>query len=293
MSDTDDIRKVYDTLPDPLKLFLCYSREDEALRKQLERHLEPMRREGLIHVWCDREISAGKDFLQEIKLHLDTSDILLALVSPAFMSSNYCYDVELQRALDKRIFGELHIIPVIIKPVEWKNTSLGMLQALPLDGKPVTKWKPIDEGWQNVAQGVRKVAQELQRARPVFNPALAERYHTRGAALVESGYKDPFLLEEAVEAFKRAIRYDPNNTYTWSYMAEILIELKRYEEALLACERAIQIDPMEGALDIMDETILGIKVDALEGLGKIEEAQQLRDYLKLIVTVEPDENEWE
>lgn len=78
MTDADNICKVYKTIPDPIKLFLCYSREDEILKKRLEQHLEPMKREGLIIVWCDRNIPAGKDFLQEIKLHLDTSDILLA-----------------------------------------------------------------------------------------------------------------------------------------------------------------------------------------------------------------------
>ncbi len=282
MTDINEFNRDYNTIPDPIKLFFCYSREDEILRKRLEQHLETMKREGLVVLWCDRDITAGKDFLQEIKLHLDTSDILLALVSPAFMSSNYCYDVELRRALDKYIFGELRIIPIILKPVEWKDTPLGNLQALPLDGKPVTQWKNIDEGLQSIAQGIRTVAKELQSTKPTLNPTVAKRYYTKGAALADAGYDDPIILEEAIDVFKQSIRYDPSNTDTWSYMAELLINLKRYEEAFLACERVLQIES--------SYEILCTKADALEGLGRIEEAQQLREDLKPISTVELDEN---
>ena len=58
-----------------IKLFYCYAREDEVLREKLAKHLHAMEREGLIVEWCDRQISAGQDYKQEILLHLETADI--------------------------------------------------------------------------------------------------------------------------------------------------------------------------------------------------------------------------
>src|ERR1051326_4755964 len=80
----------------PLKLFYCYTREDERLRGHLERHLSLLKREGLVISWCYREITAGEYYEQKILSNIDTSDIFLVLVSPAFMNSDYCHNVELK-----------------------------------------------------------------------------------------------------------------------------------------------------------------------------------------------------
>ena len=142
-----------------------------------------MEREELIVQWYDRKISAGKDFKQEILLHIDTSDILLALISPSFMSSDYCNDIELRRALDKHIFGEIRVIPIILRPVNWQKTPLGELQALPRNGKPIIKWKPTDDGWKSVAEGIRQVVEELQAARPALNTQISSYLEKKGLNL--------------------------------------------------------------------------------------------------------------
>src|SRR2546423_2881918 len=101
----------------PVKLFFCYAHEDEPLLNQLKSHLRPLQRQGLIDVWYDRDISAGSDWEQEIKEQLHTAQIILLLVSPDFMASDYINDVELKRAIERHNSGEARVIPIILRPV--------------------------------------------------------------------------------------------------------------------------------------------------------------------------------
>lgn len=137
-----------------VKIFFCYAREDEFLLNKLKTHLKPLQRQGLIDVWHDRDISAGTEWEPEITKHLNEAEIILLLVSPDFMNSDYCYGIEMKRALEKYEAGEAHVLPIILRPTLWKLTPFAGLTALPLDGKPVTSWLDMDEAWLNVTQGI-------------------------------------------------------------------------------------------------------------------------------------------
>jgi hypothetical protein len=143
-----------------VKIFFCYAHEDEALLKKLKTHLRPLQRQGLIDVWYDRDISAGTEWEREIKQHLNEAKIILLLVSPDFMDSDYCYGVEMQRALERHRRGEARVIPVIVRHVYWQGI-LGTLQALPTDAKPVRSWADVDEAFYNVAEGIRTVVEQI------------------------------------------------------------------------------------------------------------------------------------
>src|SRR6266487_4121445 len=113
----------------PIKIFFCYAHEDEGLLKNLKRHLRPLEREGLINIWHDRDINAGTEWRLEIDTHLSTSDIILLLVSSNFMHSDYCYSIEMHQALERHKSSKSHVLPIILRPVDWKETPIGELQA--------------------------------------------------------------------------------------------------------------------------------------------------------------------
>jgi TIR domain len=100
-----------------VSIFFCYAHEDEALLNKLKTHLFPLQRAGLVDVWYDRDISAGTEWEREISQHLDAAQIILLLVSPDFMYSEYCYGVEMKRALERHQRGETRVIPIIVRPV--------------------------------------------------------------------------------------------------------------------------------------------------------------------------------
>lgn len=144
-----------------LHVFYSYSHKDEKFREELETHLSLMRRKGLIWPWHDREITAGEDWKGNIEEALERADIILLLVSADFLASDYCYDVEMQRAMERHQKMEARVIPIILRDCSWTAAPFGILQALPKDGKAVKAWSNRDAAWQNVEQGLAKAINEL------------------------------------------------------------------------------------------------------------------------------------
>jgi hypothetical protein len=154
-------RKEHLSPPAKSKVFFSYSHKDEELRDELEKHLSILKRQGVIAGWHDRKIGVGREWADEIDKHLNTADVILLLISADFMASDYCYDIEMKRALERHEAGEARVIPVILRPVDWRGAPFGKLQALPTDAQPVTKWSNRDEAFKNVAQGIRVAVKEL------------------------------------------------------------------------------------------------------------------------------------
>jgi tetratricopeptide (TPR) repeat protein len=138
-----------------IKLFFSYSHKDEELRNQLALHLTMLKREGVIQEWHDRRIIAGQEWGSQIDVHLNTADIILLLVSADFLASDYCYDIEVKRAMQRHASGEACVIPVIIRTCDWTSAPFGKLQVLPKDARPVTRWDDRDEAFLDIAKGIR------------------------------------------------------------------------------------------------------------------------------------------
>ena len=242
----------------PVKIFFCYAHEDEQLLNKLKSHLIPLQLQGLIDIWHDRDISAGTDWEQQIKGHLNVAQIILLLVSPDFMVSDYCYSIEMQRALERDEQGEARVIPIILRHVYWQGL-LGKLQALPKDGLPITDpdWYNIDRALYNVIEGIRKVIEEITTKSSASSPVQStpsvlqtppptnlpkkvqktkEQWLKEGNAL--SGLKQ---YEEALAAYEQAIRIDPNYAAAYNNKGIALNQLNRKEEAQRAYEKARQL----------------------------------------------------
>src|SRR5690348_3042969 len=99
-----------------IKIFFCYAHEDELFLDKLKKYLSPLQRQGLIDVWYDRDISAGQEWEPELIKHLNKAQIILLLISPDFMNSDYCYSIEMKRAIKRHEHREATIIPVILRP---------------------------------------------------------------------------------------------------------------------------------------------------------------------------------
>lgn len=140
-----------------VEVFYSYSHQDEVLRNELESHLSVLKRQGVVKTWHDRRIQPGDGWKGKIDEHVDKADLVLLLVSADFLASDYCYDVEMSRALARHEFGNTRVVPVIVRPCDWHYAPFGTLQALPKDGVAVTSWNNRDEAFKDVAVALRKV----------------------------------------------------------------------------------------------------------------------------------------
>jgi TIR domain/Galactose oxidase, central domain/Kelch motif len=143
-----------------IAIFCCYAHKDKLYLSELKKHLSALQRQNLIEVWDDGEIRAGTEWNQEIKEHLNKANMILFLISPDFISSNYSYDTEMRRAWERYELKDVMVISVVLRPLsDWEKVpfgkiKLGDLQALPKDAKAITSWRSRDEAWKNVADGV-------------------------------------------------------------------------------------------------------------------------------------------
>ena len=145
----------------PVEVFYSYAHEDEVFRNELETHLSLLRRQGLITAWHDRHIQPGTDWAQAIDQHLEHASVILLLISADFLASDYCYGLEMQRALERHQANEARVIPILLRPVDWNKAPFAHLQALPTGAKPITKWRNRDAAFTDVAAGIRRVIEDL------------------------------------------------------------------------------------------------------------------------------------
>jgi hypothetical protein len=155
-------------------LFFSYSHRDEALRDQLETQLSMLKRQGFIETWHDRRITAGEAFDRAISANLERADIVLLLVSPDFLDSDYCYDKEMTRALERHAAGSCTVIPLILRPCDWHDAPFGKLLAAPKDGKPITQWPNLDEAFLDVIRAIKGALAKRGQSRTAgAEPALS------------------------------------------------------------------------------------------------------------------------
>lgn len=157
------------------KLFFSYSHKDEMFRDELETHLSMLKRQGIIEPWHDRRIDAGSELDGVISQELETADIILLLVSPYFLDSNYCYDIELQRAIEKHKKGEAKIIPVIVNSCDWKNSPLVDLLVIPTDGKPISKYSNHHDAFLEITTAIRNVAEKIAPSNTIHNTLIKKQ----------------------------------------------------------------------------------------------------------------------
>jgi hypothetical protein len=141
----------------PLRVMYSYSHKDEVFKDELDTALAALCRERAIEVWQDRKILPGSEFDKDIGAALEASDIVILLVSKYFIASDYCWSVEMKRAIQRHVNGTATVVPVILKPADWKTSPFGKLTALPKDGKPLVDWQNPDAAWADVAEGVRRL----------------------------------------------------------------------------------------------------------------------------------------
>ncbi len=220
----------------PLDVFISYSHRDEKLRETLGLHLASLQRQGVIKSWHDRKISAGTEWRQAIDENLNSAEIILLLISENFIASDYCYDLEMQRAIARHDAGEARVIPIILKPVDWSGAPFGKLQALPKNAKPVTTWSNRGEAFLNIAEGIRQAAMEMATVltdkQPTVLPepqqsAKATEMPTQSEPLKPTVTPDKIQQEISLESPEGQVSIDSRFYITSPYEERCYEEIQR------------------------------------------------------------------
>lgn len=166
---------------------------ERSLRRSLVEALSPLSRRGLINLWSDDEIQGGHRSAEEVARQLQAAQIILLLVSPACMDSpdwNQQMDAILAREKSARV----SVVPVLLRPtVDWQGAPFGHLAPLPADGRPISSFSKRDEGWFQVAKGVRTLVAHMEPTPPL---AVSRQLRTQPPTPHPASVPRPQLVAE-------------------------------------------------------------------------------------------------
>ena len=139
--------------------------EDKKLVNKLERHLATMQRQSLITTWNKGKMAPGGDEKSEMSIHMNRAKVILLMVSADFMALHYLDGTEVEQAMEKRKTGTV-VIPVLLRPTDYKGAPFEGITPLPRNRKPVTEWSSTDSAFYEVSLGIRQVVEGLKNANP-------------------------------------------------------------------------------------------------------------------------------
>ena len=216
--------------------FISYSHQDNQMLEMLHKHLANLQREGLITTWTDREILAGGKFERDISSALNSSNLFIALLSPDYIASNYCYEKEFQKALEMQEQGKIIIIPIIAEPCDWLSTPFKDFKALPKDGKAVSTWENKNTAFLDVIQNIRKLitspANKTAQTKLKPSPTSSSRNY-RVQKDFDSIEKMEFVEKTFHEVREFLKRYIEEIIQMENIKARILVENNKEFECLL------------------------------------------------------------
>lgn len=147
-----------------LRVFISYSRQekDKEHMDRLQNLMKLLEGEGILELWTDRHIRPGQTWEKEIRSKLAKADIIVFLVSPDLLFSEFIANVELPTAKKRYRKGEAVIVPIIVRPISYENSMFAEFQALPTDARPVEKWPNNDDAWLNIEEEIRTMLKTIQ-----------------------------------------------------------------------------------------------------------------------------------
>lgn len=226
-----------------LKLFISYSHEDNLednlYIEQFEKHIAPLKDNGLIEEWYDREILPGKDYQKEIDNNLENADIICLFISANFLSSESCKK-EKKKTLELRKKKEIPVIPIILSPCGWKDdediSNLRLL-ALPTDGKPVSSFQGRDEAWHNVYTGLKGIIEAEIKIKQLEITEEFGNFLQDAEMLTKAHSQKERVLLDDVFVYPELDKYDNLREYEEKISSEELLKnLLDYPKIVIAGE---------------------------------------------------------
>jgi hypothetical protein len=141
-----------------IRIFISYAQEDQKMKDKLLEHMAMLKRRG-INISDDSSVASHGEWRWQLS---ELSEIILLLVSAAYLASDFCYSIEMEHAMERYRQGEARVIPILLSPCDWRDAPFGHLLALPKHFKPISDWANREEVFTHVIKEISQVVDEIQ-----------------------------------------------------------------------------------------------------------------------------------
>ena len=249
------------------RIFISYSHKDEELLQELKKHLAELERQEIVTTWSDEQIRPGEELDNAIQKELERADIILLLVSPDFLASTYCREVETVKALEQRNTRGSITIPVILRPCDWQRAPFGRLKALPKDGKPVVQYPSRDDAF-------------LEIAKALGDEAAAQNNKARLSADLDNVWSNMFSRPDfPTELVDQKIK---DKTYKLR-KSRFFADFDRIDFSLTLARKLIEGE-LSGGTDSVRRQALAWCVRTLSRTEELDKAEKYLEYAKKLGT---------
>ncbi len=157
---------------DAIRVFVSYSHQDAKYLKpgSLVDYVSGGLRHERFDFWYDGNLRGGDAWDERIREELSGADVVLVLVSQAFLNSRYISEVEVAEMIQSLGARGLRVYPVLLRKCDWKTRAwLAGTQAQPRDGKTVEdnyKTRAARDGlFLTILEDLRAVGVAIRQAR--------------------------------------------------------------------------------------------------------------------------------
>lgn len=263
--------------------FWSYSRHDdpiqlEGLHKALEKEVAALVGWDF-RIWRDRQdIATGSDWRAQIIAGLHRARIMIAVVTPRWLSSPYCreeYELFLKAEAHLKDYRIIFPIDYIKRPASLRAESDQCLVRSDLESRQLADWKPIREPLRTEGAGnpivherIRRLAEEICNAVTLLPNKSAQKQWIGIQALAPKG--DSRVRNGKRRVVPQGPRKRPNgparieiasggnyqidiesvDLKVATYFDHVYAETTRYRFPISVLRAAVQVDALQSDIDI-------------------------------------------
>ncbi|MFN0175573.1 MAG: COR domain-containing protein [Saprospiraceae bacterium] len=149
---------------DTPRIFISYAHRNEDFKDEFRKMIAPLEKTKQWEVWDDRYLLPGDEWNKKIMQQIAEANVIVLLLTSDFFNSDYIYDIELTRAVERHENGTALLVGVVVADCMWEETPLSKVQILPKDALPVERHPNRSEVWKVVAKKIQEaIAAREQR----------------------------------------------------------------------------------------------------------------------------------
>ncbi len=145
--------------PLPIKALIVYADnvEEERYRNRINQVLHTVSKQIKRDIYPTLCETIYGDLWQKGDC-LETSHLILLLVGPDFVATDFCYCKELEDTVERHSFHQTYVVPIYLRPCLVEDVPFGHLPFLPTQAQGAVSTQDEDIAFQKIAKGIVTVS---------------------------------------------------------------------------------------------------------------------------------------